>query len=159
MLQWIDLAQLRGSDFLSPAVGIVSLVVETPARSEACARQLIQETRQQVQDASLLNRLLELIETVLAYKYPEKTQLEIETMFDLEHMKQTRYWQDAQEQEAISLVTRQLRRQLGTVSREQLEQLKEFSKEQVELLGEDLLDFSSMRDLEQWLDQHSRQQS
>ena len=77
-------------------------------------------------------------------------------MFDLEHMKQTRYWQDAQEQATLSLVTRLLKRKLGTISREQLEQLKDFSKEHLELLGEDLLDFNSTQDLAQWLDQHSR---
>ena len=54
-------------------------------------------------------------------------------------------------EEAIGLVTRQLTRKLGNVSPELLARIEALSLERVELLGEDLLDFTSIANLEQWL--------
>ena len=79
-------------------------MIETPKRAEPWARQLIESSRQ-VPDETQRSRLLELIETTLAYKFPEQTRKEIAIMFGLEEMKQTRYWQDAQEQEALAYTT------------------------------------------------------
>ena len=53
--------------------------------------------------------------------------------------------------EARGLVTRQLTRKLGNVSPELLARIEALSLERVELLGEDLLDFTSIANLEQWL--------
>ncbi|WP_373541277.1 DUF4351 domain-containing protein [Chamaesiphon sp.] len=54
-------------------------------------------------------------------------------------------------EEARGLVTRQLNRKLGNVSPELLTRIEALSLERVELLGEDLLDFTSIANLEQWL--------
>lgn len=42
--------------------------------------------------------LLQLIETILVYKLPRLSRREIEAMFSLEELKQTRYFQDVQEE-------------------------------------------------------------
>jgi Domain of unknown function (DUF4351)/Bacteriorhodopsin-like protein len=54
-------------------------------------------------------------------------------------------------EEARSLVIRQLTRKLGSISPLLLVKIEALSIEQVELLGEDLLDFTSIDNLEQWL--------
>ena len=54
-------------------------------------------------------------------------------------------------EEARGLVTRQLTRKLGNVSPELLARIEALSLERVELLSEDLLDFTSIANLEQWL--------
>jgi Domain of unknown function (DUF4351) len=54
-------------------------------------------------------------------------------------------------EEAKGLVTRQLTRKLGNVSPELLARIEALSLERAELLGEDLLDFTSIANLEQWL--------
>ena len=54
-------------------------------------------------------------------------------------------------EEAISLVIRQLNRKLGDVSPSLLAKIEALSLERVELLGENLLDFTSIDNLEQWL--------
>lgn len=51
----------------------------------------------------------------------------------------------------ISLTLRQLRRRLGEVSDELEERVKVLSSEQLEELGESLLDFNALADLENWL--------
>jgi Domain of unknown function (DUF4351) len=57
-------------------------------------------------------------------------------------------------EEARGLVIRQLTRKLGTVGSPLLEKIQSLPLEQVELLGEDLLDFTSIDNLEQWLSQN-----
>ena len=54
-------------------------------------------------------------------------------------------------EEARSLVLRQLTRKLGNISPSLLVNIEALSLERVELLGEDLLDFTSIDNLEQWL--------
>jgi predicted transposase/invertase (TIGR01784 family) len=54
-------------------------------------------------------------------------------------------------EEARGLVIRQLTRKLGNVSTTLLFKIKALPLEQLELLGEDLLDFTSIANLEQWL--------
>jgi Domain of unknown function (DUF4351) len=54
-------------------------------------------------------------------------------------------------EEARSLVIRQLTRKLGSISPLLLVKIEALSLERVELLGEDLLDFTSIDNLEQWL--------
>jgi predicted transposase/invertase (TIGR01784 family) len=56
--------------------------------------------------------------------------------------------------EARGLVIRQLNRKLGNVSPNFLAKIEDLSLELVESLGEDLLDFTSIANLEQWLSQN-----
>jgi predicted transposase/invertase (TIGR01784 family) len=56
--------------------------------------------------------------------------------------------------EARGLVIRQLNRKLGNVSPNFLAKIEDLSLELVESLGEDLLDFNSINNLEQWLSQN-----
>jgi predicted transposase/invertase (TIGR01784 family) len=56
--------------------------------------------------------------------------------------------------EARALVIRQLTRKLGNVSPKLSAKIEALSLERVESLGEDLLDFTSIANLEQWLSQN-----
>ncbi|MBK1990943.1 DUF4351 domain-containing protein [Sphaerospermopsis aphanizomenoides BCCUSP55] len=49
------------------------------------------------------------------------------------------------------LIIRQLNRRFGVIASSLIEQIHQLSVEQLELLGEALLDFSTIADLEQWL--------
>ncbi|MEH2196387.1 MAG: DUF4351 domain-containing protein [Nostoc sp.] len=51
------------------------------------------------------------------------------------------------------LITRQINRQIGEINSSLIERIKGLSIEQLENLGEALLDFSSVADLETWLNQ------
>jgi transcription termination factor NusB len=55
---------------------------------------------------------------------------------------------------ALSLITRQLNRRVGNIDDTLLEHLRGLSVEELDALGEALLDFSSMADLTNWLEQH-----
>lgn len=62
--------------------------------------------------------------------------------------------QQGQQQEAAILVLRQLTRRLSQVAPEMRSQIQKLTVEQLEELGEALLDFSSAKDLTDWLENH-----
>ena len=53
------------------------------------------------------------------------------------------------------IVVKQLNRRLGILPDELLSQVQELSLEQIENLGEALLDFATVADLEGWLEQNT----
>jgi len=56
-----------------------------------------------------------------------------------------------QKREALSLISRLLSRRVGVISPELESQIQELSLTELETLAEDLLDFNSVEDLQQWL--------
>ena len=69
-------------------------------------------------------------------------------------LEQTRIYQEAQIDGEQRLVLKQLTRKLGTITPEMRSRVSSLTIEQVESLGEALLDFTSMADLEAWLIQN-----
>jgi predicted transposase YdaD len=69
-------------------------------------------------------------------------------------LQQTRVYQEAKAEEALSLVIRLLTRKVGNLSPQIQAIISGLEIERVEFLGEALLDFTSMADLEAWLSQN-----
>jgi hypothetical protein len=63
-------------------------------------------------------------------------------------------YQRGRQEEAGALVQRQLRRRFGPLAQETEDQIVALPLERVEALGEDLLDFNSLVDLDAWLRRH-----
>jgi hypothetical protein len=84
---------------------------------------------------------------------------EVDTMLGIE-LEQTRVYREAEQQgsvrgrqeEAQSLILRQLNRRVGNISIDLEAQIKTLPLAQLEELGEALLDFSQMADLVAWLE-------
>ena len=112
-------------------------------------------------------RRLSLIETILANKFPDLTTEMIMQLLDLKQMDitQSKFYQEikreghqegrqeGRQDEAAAIVLRQLGRRLGELSEAQVAQIRQLSISQLENLGEALLDFVEMTDLEQFLAQ------
>ena len=62
--------------------------------------------------------------------------------------------EQGQKEGEIELILRQLTRRFGELNEVQKQQIRALSIEQLEVLGEDLLDFSSGDDLQNWLANH-----
>jgi predicted transposase/invertase (TIGR01784 family) len=123
--------------------------------------------------------ILEFIETILVYKFPKLSRKEIERMFALDDLRQTRVYQETLEegiqmgkqegiqigkQEGIqigkqegrregeiSLVMRLIRRKFGQPDQALVNKISNLTLEQLENLGEELLDFTTIDDLKHWL--------
>jgi predicted transposase/invertase (TIGR01784 family) len=94
-LQRIYLDQMPEGVQSNIGLGILKLVVEAESNAGELARNLIERTKQEFTDTTSQKQLLELIETIVIYKFPQLSYQEIEAMLNLEEIKQTRVYQDA----------------------------------------------------------------
>jgi predicted transposase/invertase (TIGR01784 family) len=97
-VQRIYLDEIEQAAEPSIGVGIVQLVVESKKKTGNLARQLITKARQDLPDATLQQQIIELIETVVLYKFPNLSREELETMLGLSELKQTRVYQEARQE-------------------------------------------------------------
>jgi len=120
------------------------------------AQQLIARTREELIDVVRQRQILELVETVLIYKFPNLSGQEVEQILGLNELRQTRVYQEALEegrQEGeLAVILRLLTRRLGTIAPELRSQLQQLSSSQLEELAEALLDFFTTADLVTWLE-------
>ncbi len=148
----IYLDELGKEDERSLGVGVIKLVVESEKEAVTQAKALMEQTRNQLSDAQLQKQLIELVEQIVVYKFPQKSREEIEAMFELSDLKQTRVYQEALAEGEVKLAIRLLNRKLGNIPRNLTERIRELPLNKIESLGEALLDFQSLSDLVRWLE-------
>jgi predicted transposase YdaD len=140
----------------SLGVGVIKLVVESEQQAVPQAKALIEQTRNQLNDSQLQQQLIDLVERIVVYKFPQKSREEIEAMFELSDLKQTRVYQEAlaegETKEAEKLVLKQINRRIGEIPQNITERIQELPLNEIESLGEALLDFQSLSDLVSWLE-------
>jgi predicted transposase/invertase (TIGR01784 family) len=160
------------------AIAIVQLILSSESQAVAMARQLGDKIEQE-NDPEIQEQVLELIETVLVYKFPKLTRQEIEAMFTYSDLKQTRVYQDAKEegeqrgeqrglqlgeQKGLKLgeqrglvkgqatmLLRLLNRKFGQISPSLRGKVNKLSAKQLENLAEALFDLETIADLSAWL--------
>jgi predicted transposase YdaD len=106
--------------------------------------------------------IIEMITTILVYKFTNLSREEIEQMLGIT-IQETRVYRDAKAegrvegalQEAQSLILRQLTHRFGELPNALQAQVQQLPLAQLETLGETLLDFQSLVDLEAWLQAQS----
>lgn len=118
----------------------------------------MQRARIEIADATVRQGIIELLETVLVSKFSKLSRQEIEAMFQLSDIKQTRVYQEArqegrQEGEA-RLLLRQFSKRFGKLSDRYIQAINHLELDQLEDLGEALLDFENISDLDRWLECH-----
>ncbi len=134
---------------------VLTTVEETQAPEKA--RYLLARTQQQIADAEAGRAIIEMIATIMVYKFTNLSRQEVEAMLGLQ-LADTRVYREAKEegreegrQEGESaLILRLLSRRIGEVTPERRSQIQSLSINQLEALGEALLDFSKPEDLEEW---------
>ena len=124
----------------------MQLVIENPKNAINLAKKLVLDAKEQTE-------ILKLIETILVYKFPKLTRQEIEAMFTISDLKQTRVYQDAHQEGEQSIILRQLNRRFGNLPDRLTHSIQNLTIPQIESLAEQLLDFTAITDLENWLKQ------
>jgi predicted transposase/invertase (TIGR01784 family) len=155
-------------------LGMVRLIVAPEREAIALAQSLADRVGQGDRE-----RVIEFIETVLVYKFPQMSREEVEAMFTLGDLKQTRVYQEALQegarrgklegklegekigaqrgqvlgrQQALKQVAvRLLTRKFGKVTLKVSKRLEKLSPDRLEELAEAVLDFEKVADLEAWL--------
>ncbi|GBL08800.1 hypothetical protein MSj_00274 [Microcystis aeruginosa Sj] len=94
----IYLNELENTPQTSIGLATVQLITLSKAKALDGTRKLIQRVREELTPDQKPQELLQLIETILVYKLPLLNRREIETMFSLDELKQTQYFQDVREE-------------------------------------------------------------
>jgi predicted transposase YdaD len=104
--------------------------------------------------------IIGLVSTIILYKFNALSRDEVDAMLGIE-LQQTRVYQEAKaegleigQQQEKALVLKQLTRKLGDLSSQNRAKVSALPIDRIESLGEALLDFSSLSDLESWLSQN-----
>jgi len=138
-------------DIRSLPVWVALMVLTTLEENRATeeARYLLARSQQEVPQGE--NRaIIDLLTTIMVYKFEGKSQREVEEMLGIT-LQETRVYREIREVEARSLILRQLNRRVGELPQEVRSRIESLPLEQLENLGEALLDFTSMADLDAWL--------
>jgi predicted transposase/invertase (TIGR01784 family) len=144
----------------SIGIDLIGLIVSKEAQTVKIAKQLMQRT-EEIGDITFKQGVVELLLECLVSKLSNLTRQEIEAMFLVNDLKQTRFYQDVrqdgkqegQQEEAETLLMRQLSKRFGKLSDRHQTQISALEITQLEDLAEALLDFQSISDLESWLEQ------
>jgi len=97
-VQRIYLDELGDDASDSLGVNIVKLVIENQQTAPERARTLIEQAQAQITDQTTQRNLIDLIETIIVYKLPQKSREEIEAMLGLSELKQTKVYQEAKQE-------------------------------------------------------------
>jgi predicted transposase YdaD len=130
----------------------------------------LSKTQAQDRTDSKTAAIIELIETIVVYRFPLLSREEIERMLGLSELRETKVYQEALqegeergvikgEQTGIlkgeqALILRQLTRRIGKVPKKLSTRIQNLSLVKLESLGEALLDFAKVGDLERWLEEN-----
>ncbi|GBF79155.1 Rpn family recombination-promoting nuclease/putative transposase [Aphanothece sacrum] len=82
----------------SVGLATIQLVIEDENKAIEQGRELIERVRQEFENEQKREELLKLIETILIYKLPRMKRQEIEAMFSLSDLKNTKVYQEALEE-------------------------------------------------------------
>ncbi|NEQ69142.1 MAG: Rpn family recombination-promoting nuclease/putative transposase [Symploca sp. SIO2D2] len=107
----IYLDELEAAVEDSLGVGVVKLVIEPEETAGQLAQNLIEQAQQQLTDEAVQADLINLIETIIVYKLPQKSREEIAAMLGLNELKQTRFYQETLLEMKLETIPRML--QLG----------------------------------------------
>jgi predicted transposase/invertase (TIGR01784 family) len=97
-VQRIYLDELEVEAEPSLGVSMARLVVESEERTPEQARGLIAKAQQNIGDRLLQREIIELVETIVVYKFPKKSRQELEAMLGLGDLKETRFYQEAEQE-------------------------------------------------------------
>jgi predicted transposase/invertase (TIGR01784 family) len=97
----IYLDELGDEASASVGVNIVKLVIEQEQTALEQARRLIEQAKVQITDETTKQNLIDLIETIIVYKLPQKSREEIEAMLGLSGLRNTKVYQEAKQEGLI----------------------------------------------------------
>jgi predicted transposase/invertase (TIGR01784 family) len=150
----VFLDELGEIEQLPLGVALMALTTVDEASTPEVARVLLERSRGEVSQEAI-RAIIEMITTILVYKFTNLNRQEAEAMLGITTLQETRFYQEAKEdgreEEGRGLVLRLLNRRFGVLPEPLSSQIANLSLAQIESLAEALLDFQTLSDLEAWL--------
>ncbi|UBF26517.1 Rpn family recombination-promoting nuclease/putative transposase [Kovacikia minuta CCNUW1] len=146
---------------LPMGVALMVLTILEEDKASEVARSLLIRSQREISEPIASQAIIEMLITIMVYKFTKLTRQEIERMLGIS-LQQTRVYQEAKaegeqqgrQEEARSLILRLLTRRVGELSQQVQSQVEALSIIQLETLGEALLDFRELTDLDDWLQEN-----
>ena len=145
---------------LSPNLALLRLLVVPDREASEVAQSILSSSETELE----FRRRLELVEAILINKFPQLSIEEVRQMLDLKEADstQTRYYQEVLQigkqegrqemlRQEIALILRLLTRRCGSLAIAKQEEVRSLPIDILETLGEALLDFRGIEDLDIWL--------
>jgi predicted transposase/invertase (TIGR01784 family) len=150
----VFLDELGEIEQLPLGVALMALTTVDEASTPEVARALLERSRGEVSQEAI-RAIIEMITTILVYKFTNLNRQEAEAMLGITTLQETRFYQEAKEdgreEEGRALVLRLLNRRFEVLPEPLSSQIANLSLTQIESLAEALLDFQTLSDLEAWL--------
>ena len=133
---------------LSPNLAMLRLLFLPDAEVSIAAQAILNDPPTEAE----FRRRLDLVEAILVNKFPQLSFEEVRQMLDLKEVNfsETRFYQDVLQKGEANLVLRQLQKRCGVLSIDDRDLVRSLTITQLESLGDALLDFNGMADLEVW---------
>ncbi|WYL92854.1 MAG: Rpn family recombination-promoting nuclease/putative transposase [Gloeotrichia echinulata IR180] len=138
-------------------VGLMVLTTLTENKAPEAARYLLNRSNQEMSSNEMI---LEMITTIMMYRFENLTLREVQVMLGISLERSRAYQEIKQEgrqeglkESALNLVTRLLSKRFGKLPEEVKNNISGLSLTNLENLSEALLDFTSLQDLQVWLNQ------
>jgi predicted transposase/invertase (TIGR01784 family) len=152
----IYLDELGDVSALPVTVAATVLTIVKEDEAPELARSLLARTEQETFSELERANLIDIVTSIMVYKFTNLSRREIRAMLGLDFTQEPRAIREAKdegrEEQTIALITRQLTRRLGhPISEEVRSRFSTLPLPVLEDLGEALLDFSTIADLEAWL--------
>lgn len=113
---------------------------------------LLARTRQET-SSPVSRAIIEIITTIMTYRFEQLSRREVESMLDIT-LKETRVYREIKEEgreATANIIIRLLTKRLGEIPQEVRSLVAGLPLPMLEALGEALLDFTSVADLQAWL--------
>lgn len=157
--QSLYLSDLQETPFESIELSILQLIVVAPDLAVERAKKIIRRAKTSDSVNFSTSQILELVETIVVYKFPLLTREVVTNMLMIDELKQTRVYKDAleegrqegrQEGQCV-LILKLLTKKLGELPSEAITQIEALRGEKIDALGDRLLELSTLEALTQYL--------
>ncbi|MEO0539444.1 MAG: Rpn family recombination-promoting nuclease/putative transposase [Cyanobacteria bacterium P01_A01_bin.105] len=160
----VYLNELGDPQALPLSMGLMVLTTASRSQAPAQARGLVSRAQQEVSDPRDQQAIISLVTTIMMYQFSRMSRQEVEAMLAMS-IEESRAYQEIKaeglevgrqegRQEGLAseqaLILRQLKRKVGDLTEVSRSKVQALSFAQLEELGETLLDFEAVADLEDW---------
>ena len=94
----IYLNELSTPETASLPIKLLKLIIEPENTAPDLARELAAQVRSEIPNIAVRESFIDLLETIIVYKLPQKSREEIAAMFNLSDLKKTRVYQEILEE-------------------------------------------------------------
>jgi predicted transposase YdaD len=147
-------------------VAALVLTIQEEAEAPDLARSLLARTEQEAFTSNQRDDIIDIVTSIMVYRFANLSRTEIKAMLGLDLTQEPRAIREAKEEgreeaerplrylRSSALILRQLTRKLGQLNQPMHDRLMRLSAAALESLGDALLDFTTLADLEIWFKQN-----